>query len=372
MRLLKQAANDIINSIGWMVFYGLLTTLLFSLLVMIGFNYNNMSDAHENVQRMLNRDLDVLQLKEISINAPDTQVSYTDSKILENYMLQAFSEDGKAGSVFRLSGERLGYQNIYVLLGIYTELVTYSPETEEKISFAVTADVGDPKGTAIRLEGKEYTLGVLPDDISLYFPGRIMLEEGSQGLKNSLFVFCTDYSAFAECFPRTSYMELMDYYIYFENMMLQSPSEADVHELKQALFDGRGEYASIISLEDYLGSSDDLEERTNQLYYLFFVVTIISMIIAMSVNIWRIIEAKQKDYLIHYVYGASQMRMLVFVFAYHLIPAAGTVIMLRQIRQPAISGVIIWLGAALALTAIITTLAWKKVFVMYKNGLHGE
>ena len=378
MNLIRQVAADLLKEIGWVLFYGMLTAMVIITLVLAALSYRQAVAQSGAIERFADGKVSLVQIKEktyqLAMLSHKEADAPKDSMPLEEYFAKALSPDGIAGTCAVLHGYH-GYQQIFLLLGAYTDLTPYTPDRNADVVFAVTNDIKEQAGKTIRIGGSEYPLDVLPSNMDLYSPlgGHITAESGM--LQNSLFVFSRNYHLIREIFPESSYWELQDKNVFVPRIILKDPSFED-ETLLHSVIAGSGGYAVIQSMEDYIQSTEASGVRTHRTYLTFYIVSALVLIGAMLFNIYRVLRRKVPDYAAHHLFGATERfifaRMYLFSLLYHTLPVLGAVFVLKanKMATPLHISLIIIIVAATAF--ILTAAAHKSFTVRFEQGLRRE
>lgn len=377
MKLLKQVIADLFKEIGWVVFYGFLTAMVIMAFILISLSYGHVVSQNEAISRFVDNNITMTQLKNIQFNAtPKTAPQLFDKEEIESldaYYTDVFSENGNAGTFVIMPG-RCGYQQVIILLGVYTELTPFTTVQSSPVTFAVSHDKRDVKSDTIALNGNEYPLYAAPTDMEIYHP-LFYMNTASGVLNDTLFVFSHDLKAIQEIFPSSNYWELNEN-AYLDRLILKSASDQDIARMRNVITKNIGGYVSVQTVSEFLKSSTVSGTRTHQTYMLFYVLASLVLLAAMILNIYRVLERKIPNYATHHLFGASDSfifaRMLLFVLLYHIIPIGGTIFIMTLNRMATPLNLMIVSTIILVMLFVITSVAHKRFRIHFSQGLRRE
>lgn len=377
MKLIKQVISDLFKEAGWVVLYGFLTAMVIMAFILIGLSYQSVAGQSSSVSRFVNNGITIIQSKSAQYRlAPykgSSLTSDTEIETLDSYFTDVFSATGNAGTYLIMSG-RCGYQQVIILLGAYADLTPFQESQAGSVIFAVSNDIKDSAEKTIEFNGNEYPLYVAPADMELYHPLNY-LPAGSQLLQETLFVFSHDYEAIKEIFPKSVYGEMQESSL-LSRFILQAPSTQDIVRMKMVISSSTGAYVSTQTIEEYLSSTSAGSTRTYQTYLVFYISASIILFGAMIINIYRVLKRKIPDYLVHHLFGASQMfiylRMFLFTLGYHAIPFLGTILImsLNELVSP-ISIALLFVGM-IGFAFLITSAVYNSFQSKFAQGLRRE
>lgn len=377
MKLLKQVIADLFKEIGWVVFYGFLTAMVIMAFILISLSYGHVVSQNEAISRFVDNNITMTQLKNIQFNAtPKTAPQLFDKEEIESldaYYTDVFSENGNAGTFVIMPG-RCGYQQVIILLGVYTELTPFITVQSSPVTFAVSHDKRDVKSDTIALNGNEYPLYAAPTDMEIYHP-LFYMNTASGVLNDTLFVFSHDLKAIQEIFPSSNYWELNEN-AYLDRLILKSASDQDIARMRNVITKNIGGYVSVQTVSEFLKSSTVSGTRTHQTYMLFYVLASLVLLAAMILNIYRVLERKIPNYATHHLFGASDSfifaRMFLFVLLYHIIPIGGTIFIMTLNRMATPLNLMIVSTIILVMLFVITSVAHKRFRIHFSQGLRRE
>lgn len=379
MKLLKQVTSDLLKETGWVIFYGFVTAMAIMAFVLIGLSYQFVGAQNEAISRFERSHVSFIQLKELNLNVPmnEPMPQGGTAGAQDGYFTNVFSRDGNGGTFVQLHG-KLGFQQIFLLLGEYADLTPFAPSKDEDITFAASYDLREDVSDTIQIKGCEYPLYVAPEDMSIYHPLYFISGEHGQ-LNDTLFVFSHNYQKVRELFPATEYLELSEAInegVLWNRFILKAPSEQDLTELKNLIYSGNGKIAVVQSMEEYLKNTGASGQRTHRTYVLFYISSAIILIGAMLINIYRVLKRRTADYATHHLFGASSRfifaRMFLFAIAYQIIPVCGAIFImsLNELATPLRLSLL--LAGAFVVILIITSIAHKQFSKQFAQGLRRE
>lgn len=378
MNLIRQVITDLFKEIGWVLLYGLLTAMVIITLVLAALNYRQVAAQSGAVGRFVDGNYSVVQVKDKAYRLAELPRKEADapkeSISLEEYYAKALAPDGNAGTYAVLYGYH-GYQQIFLLLGEYTDLTPYTSGGDAEVVFAITNDIKDQAEKNIRIGNAEYLPDVLPANMELYRPLGEYITAESGILRNSLFVFSKDYDLIRALFPESSYWELRDKRVFLSHLVLKDPSFED-RALLQRVVAQSGGFAVIQSMEDYLQSTEAGGVRTHRTYLIFYIVSALVLIGAMLLHIHRVLKRKTPDYAAHRLFGATKRfifaRMYLFSLLYHTLPVLGAVFVLRANKLATPLHVSLVIITVAAVSFILTAVVHKPFSARFEQSLRRE
>lgn len=363
MKLLRQVGSDLRREMGWVVFYGVLTAAVLMAFLLIGLSYRSVNARHDDITRFTQQPMVMTQCRFIPFA---TQPPMPNDDTLEDYCREIFSKTGNGGTFVLMPG-RQGYQQVILLLGVYTDLTPFSPAAEEAVTFAVSYDRKADKSDTISLAGRDYPLHLAPADMAVYHP-LFYMDASSGVLNNTLFVFSRDLDAVRAVFPFTEYWELQPE-SFLDRLIFREPSEDDILWLRNVVTENLGAYVTVQTVTDFLKTTTASGTRTHETYLLFYILASLVLLGAMVGNIYRVLLRKIPEYGIHHLFGASEgflyARMFLFALFYHVIPLTGVGLMMKVNR---LGG---WFPVALAVTGVllaVTRAAHRQFHMQFAQG----
>ena len=166
MNLIRQVVTDLFKEIGWVLLYGMLTAMVIITLVLAALSYRQVAAQSGAIGRFVDGNVSVVQVKETAYQLAELPHKEADapkeSMPLEEYYAKALSPDGKAGTYAVLNGYH-GYQQIILLLGVYTDLTPYTPGRDADVVFAVTNDLKEQAEKTIQIGGGNCYIRTAPN-----------------------------------------------------------------------------------------------------------------------------------------------------------------------------------------------------------------
>lgn len=377
MKLIKQVASDLLKEMGWVLFYGIMTSAVIMAILLIGQSYAHVSSQNEAITQFVDNRITLTRIQGTQYNASKVPAPFPscvqEAETLSAYYEEVFSPNGNGGTYAMMPG-RLGYMQVIVLLGQYADLTPYGTTSEDGVTFAVSYDLKDKTEDTISLNGNEYPLSIAPEDMELYHPLFYLTAESGY-LNNTLFVFSKDYAEMKEVFPASEYWELRERDL-LGRMILSNPDEQDIIRLRSVVSKHTGNYVNVQTTEDYLSSTTITGVRTHQTYLFFYITSVFVLFGAMLVNLYRILRRKIPDYVTHHLFGASSSfvfaRMLWFGLLYNAIPLIWTahIMSINQLAAPINIGFLI--VSAFSGITIIVVFVHRQFVVRFSQGLRRE
>lgn len=337
MNLLKQVFRDIVKEIGWVIFYGLLAMAVIVSFIYMSNTYD-VTAAEADVFRTLEKNnitLVSVGKTKYKSSADKTPPVYEPSKVesMTEYFTSEFSPDGKAGSIVIMAGQ-LGYDNVVICLGAYADIMPCPVERTDPVTFAASYDTRDSKPDVIKVGWQEFPLHLAQKEMKIIHPAYYQMNSKDGQLDNTLYVYSEDYTAFKELFPSSVYWDLSVDRILGIFILKDAESE-DILRLRNVVSKNSGAFVYAESVYEYIGSSAvDSDMRTAKIKLLYYIVSSVTLLGAMLINIYRTIKRKKNEYAVHYIFGASDQfifaRMFLFALLYHIIPIIGTVAVLTN------------------------------------------
>lgn len=377
MQLIKQVFSDLFKEIGWVVLYGILTSMVIVAFILISLSYSYVASQNGAISRFVDADITITQMKStlFNIEAKTAPMPYDPENVEspDEYCADVFSKTGNAGTFVIMPG-RCGYQQVIILMGVYADLTPFSDAQSDGLTFAVSYDQKSEKSDTISLNGNEYPLLIAPSNMEIYHP-LFYMDTTSGMLDDTLFVFSHNFKAIQEIFPSSEYWELRGD-TYFDRLIFKSATDQDVVRMRNVITQSFGEYVSTQTVSDYLKSSTVSGMRTHQIYMLFYMTASLVLLGAMLMNIYRVLKRKTPNYSIHHIFGASDSfifaRMLLFILLYHAIPLLGTVFVMARNRMATPLNLLIVTVAVLVVLFSVTNIAYKQFCVQFSQGLGRE
>lgn len=378
MKLIIQVLSDLFKEIGWVIFYGILTSTVIMGFIALTFSYQDAAGQNEGILQFVKNNAIMVRLQETIYNVPPETASATYNadtvESIDDYFQDVFSYDGNAGTVSVMADYEHGFDQIIFLLGVCTDTTKISVPQSEIVTFAVSADIKDTVSDTINFNGVEYPLYVAPDDMEIFMPLYYMSSEFGM-LDNTLFVFSHDFKTVLELFPsRTNYG--MENEALLGTFVIYSPTDDDIVRLRNVVSKDMGKYIKVTSMESFLKNTWESGMRTHQLYILLYGSAMLALAVAMFINIYRILKRKIPEYAIHHLFGASDSfifaRMLFFTLAYNIFPLVGALYMmsLNDIATPL--NIFITAAVLLVIVFTVTGIVHRRFRTQFSGGLRRE
>lgn len=375
MKLMRQVFSDLWKELGWVLFYGIITSAAIMAIILIGQSYTQVSSHNDAVTQFVENRVTLTRIQGTQYNAPKAASTATphgeEPESLSSYYGDVFSPQGNAGTYVLMPG-RLGFTQVIVLLGQYADFTPFGITPDHGVTFAVSSDLEGQD--TISIQGNTWPLHPAPDNMELYHPMFYLTAESGY-LTNTLFVFSKDYEAVQTLFPDSEFWELREREL-LGRIILCDPAQEDIIRLRRVVSSHTGDYVNVQSIEDYLRSTTATGVRTHQIYLLFFVASALVLLGAMLANLYRILRKKLPDYTIHHLFGASHLwilaRMFCFGLLYHGIPLVWTLHMMKlnHLVTPATTGLVI--ASVWAVVALLVAILFKQYQTTFSQGLRRE
>ena len=366
MTLIRQVIRDLVKDVGWVVFYGFLTAMSIMAFVLVGLSYQHVASQNDAIRRFTQNDVSMVRVKDLSslMTAADRETTAQPVRTgsgRQQSLVELFQKHDNLGSLVLLPGIG-GYQQTIVYVGAYTRLTTFA---------AVSPDCAGDEGKTLRIGDHECTVTVVPSDMDVYHPLHY-ISPASENLKKTLYVFspsCEDALSLA-AFPHVS----VDMFI--ERLILAEPTEESAADVRSFLYQNYSAYAEIQSTENFLRLSAASSTRTHQTYLLFYIMSTLVLFGALLLNTYRILRRRIPEYSVHHLFGATQRfiftRMYLFVLGYHVIPLAGTLLILSLNRLASPLNLLMVFAATMGSAFLVTSIVQQRFVSKFSQGLRRE
>lgn len=381
MKLIKQTISDLWKEIGWLVFYSFICSLVLISLVFIFVGLKQQLDESSGIRRFLYKNIQFTDTKNLDFNKNIFNTNelrynkYLQQKDLDSieYFKKIFSEESQAGFfATALSTSFISYDEVYLLVGLYSEMSDYSFSKNDEISFAVSYDLKDSKKDNISVEGSLYPLHLAPEKMQIFHPTRYV----NSNFRNTLFIFVRDYNICQKLLP-ADLIRNIDFENILSSTIFKNWSDQQVEELRDLAYKKYNLFLSINSIDNYQISFASYSFNSVLLYFIFSIITFITFIIVMLLNIYRILLRKMPDYIIYHMFGASNAfifaRILLFAILYNIAPII-IFILYCQFASEYISSILIsiFLISMLASVLLICTIAYRHFSKLFSHGIRSN
>ncbi|NJP41778.1 hypothetical protein HCH52_12095 [Oscillospiraceae bacterium HV4-5-C5C] len=377
MSLIRQVLSDLLGELNWVVVYGFVSAMVMMALILISLSYQDVSATDKAMARFESADITICSVQPIpqnvSVAQHDNNTGNSSNETLDQYFSDVFVRGGHGGTYISLPG-RLGYQQVYILLGIYAELTPYGLIADTDPVFAVSADLNEHRSDNITLGGDTYPLNTAPAEMDLYHPLYYMGADDPL-LQQSLFIFTYDYQTVQRLFPPSEYEELSPD-IMMDRFILSGQDDEDIIRLRRVILEQMGAYIGTSTFEEQVMMSSESGVRTHQFYIFFYLGSTFILLGTMLLNLYNILRRKTTDYMTHHLFGATRIwifgRMLGFALIYQMIPWMSTIYILRinqsttpfMITTILLGGLIIGVG--------IVSLVFHSIMRQFSQGFRSE
>ena len=128
---------------------------------------------------------------------------------------------------------------------------------------------------------------------------------------------------------------------------------------------------SLLFFQHFLSST-----RTHQTYLLFYIMSTLVLFGALLLNTYRILRRRIPEYAVHHLFGATQRfifaRMYLFVLGYHVIPLAGTLLILSLNRLASPLNLLMVFAATMGSAFLVTSIVQQRFVSKLSQGLRRE
>lgn len=377
MNLIGQILRDLRKEVGWVLFYGILTSAVVMAFLLIGQSYSHVAQQNEAITRFVDQEITITRLQDTHYGLPPVPAQAPDSVLeadsLSDYYEEVFSPAGNAGTYVMMPG-RLGYTQVIVLLGVYADLTPYGVTPAEGVTFAVSGDLSGQAEDTISVGGMDYPLHQVPADMDLYHP-LLHITAESGFLNDTLFVFSKDYGLIRALFPPSEFWEMRESDL-LGRFILRSPGEGDLIRLRSVVSKNTGQFVNLQTTKAYINSTTISGVRTHQTYLLFYLTAIVVLFGAMLTNLYRILSRKIPDYATHHLFGASKgfilARMVGFGLSYHAIPVVWAVYIMSVNRMATKTNIGLLMTAVVVAVMLIVLAAYRRLLARFRQGLRRE
>ena len=129
-------------------------------------------------------------------------------------------------------------------------------------------------------------------------------------------------------------------------------------------------------MENFLRLSAASSTRTHQTYLLFYIMSTLVLFGALLLNTYRILRRRIPEYAVHHLFGATQRfiftRMYLFVLGYHVIPLAGTLLILSLNRLASPLNLLMVFAATMGSAFLVTSIVQQRFVSKFSQGLRRE
>ena len=161
-----------------------------------------------------------------------------------------------------------------------------------------------------------------------------------------------------------------------EDLILAEPTEESTADVRSFLYQNYSAYAEIQSTENFLRLSAASSTRTHQAYLLFYIMSTLVLFGALLLNTYRILRRRIPEYAVHHLFGATQRfifaRMYLFVLGYHVIPLAGTLLILSLNRLASPLNLLMVFAATMGSAFLVTSIVQQRFVSKFSQGLRRE
>ena len=376
MTLMRQVLRDLVKDAGWVVFYGFLTAMSIMAFVLVGLSYRHVASQNDAIRRFTQNDVSMVQVKDLSglRTAADREAAAQlagTGRERQQGLAELFRKHDNLGSLVFLPGSG-GYQQTIVYVGAYTRLTAFPfPAGSDAPIAAVSPDCAGDEGKTLRIGDHECIVTVVPADMDVYHP-LYYIPPASENLKKTLYVFSPSFedALSLAAFPQLSVN------LFIDRLILAEPTQESAADVRSFLYQNYSAYAEIQSTENFLRLSAASGTRTHQTYLLFYIMSTLVLFGALLLNTYRILRRRIPEYAVHHLFGAPQRfifaRMYLFVLGYHVIPLAGTLLILSLNRLASPLNLLMVFAAAMGSALLVTGIVQRRFAAEFSQSLRRE
>ena len=371
MRSLRLAFRDIINEAGWIALFGIVMSIVAYALIRTIYVIMPVADENAAIERFADKGASVVcvdtfpyQPKSSMVRLPNTRFDFSIPDELRASLGEDLSQ-GKAGTFVTLWEVPMGCGDIpaeqtVVFLGAYADLTKYERDQASPVALAVSRDLADYAGKVVAIGGSNVKVGLIPEDMDIYHPLYYHRpEEVALSYPKTVFVFIPNYELACEVLPGLVDANLLD------RLTLFNPSENEVADLRKEILVNKGMLTGVRTIEQQMGILEQAGNRAHASYLVYFLITVIALIVALAASLYRSLSSKVPVYVIHHIFGASlreiRVRMALFSMSYLIAPMVVAAVLLRSAGMMTPCAIAILVTAAAALVGVTVLLIQKQV-----------
>ena len=371
MRSLRLAFRDIINEAGWIALFGIVMSIVAYALIRTIYVIMPVADENAAIERFADKGASVVcvdtfpyQPESSMVRLPNTRFDFSIPDELRASLGEDLSQ-GKAGTFVTLWEVPMGCGDIpaeqtVVFLGTYADLTKYERDQASPVALAVSRDLADYAGKVVAIGGSNVKVGLIPEDMDIYHPLYYHRpEEVALSYPKTVFVFIPNYELACEVLPGLVDANLLD------RLTLFNPSENEVADLRKEILVNKGMLTGVRTIEQQMGILEQAGNRAHASYLVYFLITVIALIVALAASLYRSLSSKVPVYVIHHIFGASlreiRVRMALFSMSYLIAPMVVAAVLLRSAGMMTPYAIAILVTAAAALVGVTVLLIQKQV-----------
>lgn len=371
MRSLRLAFRDIINEAGWIVLFGIVMSIVAYALIRTIYVIMPVADENAAIERFADKGASVVcvdafpyQPESSMVRLPNTRFDFTIPDELRASLGEDLSQ-GKAGTFVTLWEVPMGCEDIpaeqtVVFLGAYADLTKYERDQASPVALAVSHDLADHAGKVVAVGGSNVKVGLVPEDMDIYHPLYYHRpEEVALSYPKTVFAFIPNYELACEVLPELVDANLLD------RLTLFDPTEKEVADLRKEILVNKGMLTGVRTIEQQMGILEQAGNRAHASYLVYFLLTVIVLIVALAASLYRSLSRKVPVYVIHHIFGATlreiRVRMALFSMSYLIAPMVVAAVLLRSIGMMTPCAIGILVTAAAALVGFTVLLIQKQV-----------
>lgn len=320
MKTIRHAARDLRREIGWVLLYGVLAAIVLHSFIgsISGFRKSLITARFLSGFRQNQVDMLVLEgtgsyrVSKNSLKESETPQATP----LNTLFKEELSRDGRLGSAIVFpSASDSRFDSTVLIVGRTADLIPIKIPNGSELTFAVSSVHADQVGTSVKIGSSDHTIEVTVPEGTMV--GTLYNHTRSGDLDNALLVFAQDYTTASRAFGGTP-----EEYLF--KLIAIDADDAFRAELIQSAYCATGMHARLWSAEAYLKFSGDAGVQYLVLRLVFFGIASFALIVAMVMNLLRVLDAHTNDYAVHRLFGATKaqtfLRMLLLAIGFHIIP----------------------------------------------------
>ena len=371
MRSLRLALRDIVYEAGWIALFGIVMSIVAYALIRTIYVIKPVADENAAIERFADKGAFVVcvdafpyQPESSMVHLPNTRFNFSIPDELRASLGEDLSQ-GKAGTFVTLWEVPMGCEGIpaeqtVVFLGAYADLTKYERDQASPVALAVSRDLADYAGKVVAIGGSNVKVGLIPEDMDIYHPLYYHRpEEVALSYPKTVFVFIPNYELACEVLPGLVDANLLD------RLTLFNPSENEVADLRKEILVNKGMLTGVRTIEQQMGILEQAGNRAHASYLVYFLITVIALIVALAASLYRSLSSKVPVYVIHHIFGASlreiRVRMALFSMSYLIAPMVVVAVLLRSTGMMTPCAIGILVTAAAALVGVTVLLIQKQV-----------
>lgn len=344
--LLRQVLRDAEGKLPWIIFQGILETLIIISLIYLSsalpyaFSFSQASHRQEQ-KKIQTFKMSTLPFR-IPVETEDEDgvpgkaspslqkaPSFKSSDLLlkeanqemDAALQEGFSSRGTLGSYLQLSSVGR-FQNCLILMGILGQVSGLPPHSEDGLVFYASDRSIHKHGKTFSTGGRSFPLNRLDNRWSLLIGENLMTAKDLE-FQDTLLISATDFEAIQRLFPTDQYPE-NSRQAWVNHLVFSNLSTDEKTDWMKLIFDSEGLYAQERSPAESQVNSASAPVKVVAGLGEFYLTTFLALFFASFYNFYQLLQEKKTDYRVHRLFGASRgfilARMLLLALLYHTIP----------------------------------------------------